>query len=134
MASHDGMTRAELIELINDMRDDWATFNRILNTQATAFGWCGEYEERMEQYNTETKVLKMQGRVPKGKSVSTRNAYAARRLIMGHAMTTFQRLGMDPPEDGLDGRVASDHRALAKSHDTLVAQLFKQPSKHEEPQ
>ena len=46
------------------MRRDWETLNRILNTQATAFGWCDEYEERVAKYNDEFQVLKLQGRAP----------------------------------------------------------------------
>lgn len=122
MASDDGMTRDELLQLVDDQRADWETLNRILNAQATAFGWCGEYEERMERYNDETKVLKMRGRTPKGTPVSVRNAYAARRLIMGHVISTFERFGIGLPDDCLSG-VVRDHRALGAAHDTLLEHL-----------
>lgn len=124
MASDDGMTLDELQQLVDDMRSDWETFNRILNTQATAFGWCGEYEERMQLYNAETKVLKMHGRVPKGTQISVRNAFAARRIIMGHIISTFQRYGLELPENCWGG-VVRDHRALADSYAALVDHLNK---------
>jgi hypothetical protein len=125
MASHDGvggvshLTREELIELVEAMRDDWHTLNTILNTQATAFGWCGEYEERVDGYNKETRVLKMVGR---GNRLSVRNAYAARRLVMGHVMTTLERHGIELPKEAWGG-VVRDYKALANSHEQLIERL-----------
>jgi hypothetical protein len=122
MADIDGLTRDELIQLIDDMNQDWGTLNRILNTQATAFGWCSEYEERVKKYNAETKVLKMHGRFPDGTQVTVRNAYAARRLVMGHVINTLQRFGIDIP-DGCWGGVVRDHRALDDAHNMLIEHL-----------
>ena len=130
MASHDGITdtslhgmsREELLELIADMRHDWAFFNQILNTMANSFGWCAEFEDRMNAYNSEMKVLQMRGRADAGKRVSTRNAYAARRMSMGHIMTTCQRLGVGLPDVGRQGIVA-DHEALDAARDALAERL-----------
>lgn len=104
------------------MRRDWETLNRILNTQATAFGWCAEYEERMEKYNDEFLVLHLEGRVPKGTPITARNAFAARRLIMGHVISTCERFGIELPE-GCWGGVVRDHRALAAAHDQLIERI-----------
>ena len=122
MASIDGMTRAELIERIHDMQHDWQKMNDFLTTQATAFGWCDEYEERLYKYNDSFRVLRAHGRVPEGKRVSVRNAFAARRLIMGHVINTLGHYGIELPE-GAWGGVVRDHKALAAAHEELVEHL-----------
>lgn len=129
MASDDGLTRDELLQLvaqlrqsIEDMCSDWKEANRIMNTQATAFGWCFEYEDRMDKYNEHFTVLKMVGRNPTGQRVSVRNAFAARRIIMGHIMSTFERYGIDMPEVAWGG-VVRDHTAFDAAHDQLLEML-----------
>lgn len=113
------MTREELLSLVIDLADDFVQANRIANTQATAFGWCNEYEERVEGYNKDFKVLKMSGRGPR---TSVRNVFAARRLIMGHVMSTCERHGITLPE-GAWGGVVRDHKALEAAHAELAAKL-----------
>jgi hypothetical protein len=122
VASDDGLTREQLLRLVEDQRHDFETLNQILNTQATAFGWCDEYEERIEKYNREFRVSRVVGRFPEGTAVTARNAYAARRLIMGHVINTLQRYGIAVP-DGCWGGVVRDHKALAAAHDTLIEHL-----------
>lgn len=116
------MTREELLVLVTDLADDFVQANRIANTQATAFGWCSEYEERVDGYNKDFKVLKMQGRTPKGSRPSVRNVFAARRLVMGHVMSTCERHGIALPE-GAWGGVVRDHKALEEAHDQLIEKL-----------
>jgi hypothetical protein len=116
------MTREELVALVTDLADDFVQANRIANTQATAFGWCAEYEERLDGYNRDFKVLEMQGRTPKGARPSVRNVFAARRLVMGQVMSTCERLGVALP-DGAWGGVVRDHKALESAHDQLVEKL-----------
>lgn len=122
MASLDGLTKAELIALVEDMRDDWRTMNDFMNTTATAFGWCDEYEERIYKYNDSFKVMAVVGRVPEGKRVSVRNAYAARRLAMGHVINTLADHGITLPDDALCG-VVRDHKALAAAHENITRRL-----------
>lgn len=117
-----GMTREELLGLVADLSADFEQANRIANTQATAFGWCGEYEDRVAGYNKDFKVLKMRGRVPDGSRMTTRNVFAARRLIMGHVMSTCERHGIELPE-GAWGGVVRDHKALDDAHGKLVEKL-----------
>lgn len=113
------MTREELLQLVADLADDFVQANRIANTQATAFGWCNEYEERVEGYNRDFKVLKMRGRGPR---TSVRNVFAARRLVMGHVMSTCEKHGITLPE-GAWGGVVRDHKALEAAHDQLIEKL-----------
>lgn len=122
MASDDGLTRDELLALVADMRHDWAAMNRFINTQATAFGWCDEYEERLYKYNTEFRVFKADGRVPEGARIMHRNAYAARRLTMGHVMSVFEKIGIELPTSAWAG-VVRDHVALEAAKDALVERL-----------
>lgn len=130
MARAAGMTREELLGLVGDLATDFETANRIANTQATAFGWCAEYEDRVNKYNEEFIVLKMDGR---GKRMgNVRNVFAARRLAMGHVMSTCGRLGIELPE-GSPAGVVRDHKALDDAHDKLVEQLTS-PDPAENPQ
>lgn len=134
MASYDGLTREqliqrarsmtadELVELVDRLAGDLETAERIMNTQATAFGWCGEYEERVDKYNNDFDVFSMDGRLPQGRRLSTRNAFAARRMIMGHIISTCARHGIDLPE-GAYGGVVRDHRALDDAHEVLLKTL-----------
>lgn len=129
MASDDGLTRDELLVLveeqqieIDNMRHDWAAMNRFVNTQATAFGWCDEYEERLYKHNSEFIVLKAHGRVPEGARVMSRNVYAARRLTMGHVMSIFERLGIELPTEAWAG-VVRDPKALEAAKDVLIERL-----------
>lgn len=122
MASLDGMTREELIALVEDQRRDWETMNEFINTQATMFGWCDEYEERVLKYNRDFKVLKAHGRVPEGKRVSVRNAFAARRLVMGHVINTLSQHGIELPDGALCG-VVRDHKALNAAHEQIAQQF-----------
>jgi hypothetical protein len=55
-------TRAELLELVEQMQHDWATLNEYMNRTAAYYSWCGDYEERQQQYNRDFKVLKLQPR------------------------------------------------------------------------
>jgi hypothetical protein len=133
MASNDGltredllsqaadMTREELLDLVADLSADFVHANRIANTQATAFGWCAEYEDRVQKYNEEFKVLKMDGR---GKRMgNARNVFAARRLSMGHVMSTCERLGVKLPEGAAWGGVVREPKELDTAHDELSQRL-----------
>lgn len=122
MASDDALTRDELLALVADMRHDWAAMNRFVNTQATAFGWCDEYEERLYKHNCEFIVFKAEGRVPEGARIMHRNAYAARRMSMGHVMSVFERLGITLPTTAFAG-VVRDHIALDAAKDELIKRL-----------
>lgn len=122
MANLDGMTRDELIALVEDMRHDWDLMNEFINTQATMFGWCDEYEERLLKYNPSFRVLQAHGRYPDGKRVSVRNAFAARRLVMAHVVNTLSQHGIELPEGALCG-VVRDHKALNAAHEKLAAHL-----------
>jgi hypothetical protein len=114
------LTHEELLDVVDDMLEDWEHANRFLNTQATAFGWCYEYEDRIERYNPEFKVLKLRGRP--GQRISVRQAFSARRGIMGHIMSTFEKYGIDMPEVAWGG-VVRDHKALEAAHDQLLDKL-----------
>lgn len=121
MASDDGLTRGELAQLVMDLRHDLDLLNQIMNTQATAFGWCDEYEERIEKYNAEFRAFVFQRRAAKGVQITARNAFAARRLATGHLISTLQKYGIEPPDWGYG--VVRDHRKLDKAHQQLVERI-----------
>lgn len=113
---------AELQQRVEDQQYDWNLMNEFLCVQATMMGWCDEFEERIQKYNKDFRVLKAYGRVPEGQRVSVRNAFAARRLVMGHVINTLSRYGIHLPGEALCG-VVRDHQALARAHDQLTAHL-----------
>jgi hypothetical protein len=55
-------SRAELLELVENMQHDWVKLNEYMNRTATYFSWCGDYERRQNSYNDEFKVLRLQPR------------------------------------------------------------------------
>lgn len=67
-ADLDQKSKGELLDLIRDMRQDWATLNDIHNRRANRNGWCTEYEERQDRHNEKLRVLKLIGRVSNGPS------------------------------------------------------------------
>jgi hypothetical protein len=52
-------TKAQLIELCEQMAQDWLTLNAIHNARAAHAEWCSEYEERQYHYNKAFKVLQL---------------------------------------------------------------------------
>jgi hypothetical protein len=123
------LTHDELIQLVEYQRHDWDLMNEFINAQATMFGWCDEYEERLLKYNPSFKVLKAHGRVPEGKRVSVRNAFSARRLVMAHVVNTLAHYGIELPDGALCG-VVRDHRALADAHEQLIEHLRSPRGEH----
>jgi hypothetical protein len=55
-------TREQLLAVVDQMQRDWVTLNTFLNATACSFGWCEEYEERLDVYNGYFEVLKLEPR------------------------------------------------------------------------
>jgi hypothetical protein len=55
-------TREQLLATIATMQRDWVMLNAILNATAKYFDWCSEYEGRLDRYNNQFELLRLEGR------------------------------------------------------------------------
>lgn len=62
--THDleGMEKAELITLVQEMLGDWEELNRIHNNRAESNSWCDQYEIFQDSHNKRFKALRLVGR------------------------------------------------------------------------
>lgn len=77
--SDDLVTKLQAV--IVAMREDWSALNRFLTTTAVNYGWCGDFENRLREYNSHFKVLQLEGRSEYGQRATTYIDSNGRRRI-----------------------------------------------------
>jgi hypothetical protein len=58
---------ADARQTIEQQRADWEKLNHFLNRTAESYGWCGEFEERLDSYNEAFVTLKLTHRERSGR-------------------------------------------------------------------
>lgn len=62
LLAQERLANAQLLELVEKMQKDWVQLNAFLNATALYFSWCSDWENRVARYNTDFRVLKLEGR------------------------------------------------------------------------
>jgi hypothetical protein len=75
-------TRAELLDLVEKMQQDWVQLNIFLNATAINYSWCSDYENRLGRYNAAFKVLRLQGRPQQSVNRNGGTAYTLATTVL----------------------------------------------------